>query len=62
MAHIRQSRPDSGLGSQTKVPAMLYVAPALLGGVAPDVEVLYFHIGMLRLFENLVFPKPFIRP
>jgi hypothetical protein len=37
---------------------MLQVIPSLLGGVASDVEVLYYHIEMLRLFENLVFPRP----
>ena len=37
---------------------MLQVVPSLLGGVNPDVELLYYHIEMLRLFENLVFPKP----
>jgi hypothetical protein len=42
MAHIRQSRPDSGLGSQTKVPAMLCVVPSLLGGVASEVELIYY--------------------
>ena len=41
---------------------MPYVVPSLLGGVAFDVEMLYYHIKMLRLFENLVFPKPCSHP
>jgi len=31
MAHIRQSRPDSGLGVQVKVLTAFYVVPSSLG-------------------------------
>jgi len=31
MAHVRQSRPDSGIGFQVKVPEMFQVVPCSLG-------------------------------
>ena len=34
MAHVRQSRPDSGLGFQVKVPKTFQVVPSSLGAIA----------------------------
>ena len=36
VAHIRQSRPDSGLGFQVKGSKPLYVAPSSLGSGRPE--------------------------
>ena len=42
MAHVRQSRPYSGLGVQAKIPKTISVVPFLLSGTSPARAGAYF--------------------